>query len=188
MKHWLAARALAGMLILTLSACGRSPESIDLGSTDVCMAILRPFCISEEMSAYSISIERTVQDLHSSMYFIKANASDSGELLLVATIEPLTEAPTDDVAEGCSLLKESIPDCEHWSRVLAYEYTPPGWPGPPMIRGIRQHVVARKGAFSDEPNVALPCQLLATGALRCAANLPACDIEEGANGCKLAGS
>lgn len=148
------------------------------------MAILTPFCISEEMSAYPVSIERKAQGPHSVMYFIKANAPDSGELLLLATVEPVVGVARDDVGEGCSLLDASIPNCEHWTRVLVYEQTYPGWRGAPMLRGIRQHVVARKGAFGGEPNVALPCQLLATGVLRCAADLPACDIEQGAVGCK----
>lgn len=184
--HARPALVVASILVLALCACARSPgPADDVGFPSACMAILIPFCISEDMSAYSISIERKVQEMHSSLYFIKVNARDSGELLLLATIEPVTDIVADEVAQGCSLFDASIADCEHWSRVLVYEHTPPGWRGAPMLRGIRQRVVARKGVFGGEPNIALPCQLLETGALRCAANLPRCEIDQGEFGCKV---
>lgn len=185
-----AACVVSCLLMLALCGCARSPEPTDeVGFPHACMAILIPFCITENLSAYSISIERNVEAPHYSLYFIKANARDTGELVLLATIEPMTDDAANDVADdvgrGCTLLETSIADCEHWSRVLVYEYTPPGWRGAPMHWGIRQRVVARKGVFGGEPNIALPCQLLETGALRCAANLPRCEIDKGEAGCKI---
>lgn len=72
------ALVVACILVLALRACAKSPEPTDVGFPKACVAILASFCLSKEMSAYSITIERKVQDLHSDIYFVKANARDSG--------------------------------------------------------------------------------------------------------------
>ena len=178
--------ALACILVLTISGCAKSREPVEAGFPDECMAVLSLFCISERMSAYSISIERKVQDIHATTYFIKANARDSGELLVLASVDSvMDETDTSAPADGCTLWGESIPDCEHWGRTLAYQTMMKGSPGAPHLNGVRQNIVAKKGVFKGEANVALPCQYLATGALRCAANLPHCEIEQDTVGCKV---
>jgi hypothetical protein len=148
------------------------------------MAILSLFCISEEMSGYSVAVERKIQDIHGTVYLIKASDPQSGELIVAAVVRSVEGPAPAGQEDRCSLFEVRIPDCEYRSSTLAYEQLLRGEDREPRSRGVRQDIVFKKGTLGAATNVVLPCQIATTGALRCGASLPRCEIEPGSAGCR----
>lgn len=170
---------------LPLSGCKPAQEETELGFPDACLAMLSLFCISNDMSRFAVTIDRCTYDLHSALCVIKAHDRNSGELVIVASVQSLhsDEQPSaGKPIEPCELSGTHIADCERRVSDLTYEWVSPGG-REVRRRGIRQEVIARRGVLNEMGNVALPCQVSARGVIRCGLSLPRCEIKEGTAGC-----